>query len=267
MFLNTDNIRKKGIKFENGTSFFSDKNGEIRFSEIESFHVSSVNHFTNSVYQGHEYILKLGLKDGHGYYVLEACSNRTGSYETICRIHDALSLHMKERLEKAYDSGREIRFPTYGNKHFLSIHKDKISVHPGNPKKPSFEVTEIIRRNDGNVLELSGGGFRVKVLPEEISNEHVFRSIAGKIIPFQLKRPSHACLFLKRCGYFVLLVSGLNGWFKFFPVVFWVDAICTYAGILLAVCLFTTPFFFLAQKWNDRRMLKDAIKRFNGKST
>ncbi|WP_300675199.1 hypothetical protein [Desulfoluna sp.] len=261
MFLNSDNLRKKKVTYQAGKDFFRDKNGMIPFDEIDAFFVSSVNHYTNSVYEGHEYTLTLGLKGTGSYYVLEASTPRKASYEVLCTLHDALKAHMSRRLQGAREAGVAVVFPTYQKKYHIVLENNRLRVSYLTGNGCSFEVQKIIQSHDGLWLDLVGDGRKVTVFHESLSNSHVFTTMAREMMPFELKPKSAVSLWVHRFGVALVLLGSLNKWLRLYEGGLFEACVSTFSAIILGVWLMTAPFFWLVGRLNEKKMRKDQVKR------
>jgi len=261
MFLHSDNLRKKKVSYTEGKAFFRDKNGAIPFEEVEAFFVSSVNHYTNSVYEGHEYILTLALKGAESYYVLEASTPCKASYALLCRLHGALQAHVSRRITEARGAGHDVVFPTYGKKWRLILKKDRLIVDRLKGRKDSFDVRKIVQSYDGQRFKLIGDTHNVSLFHEHLANSHAFFPLVRGLIPFERTPKSQVSTWLARCGVALVLAGALNHWLRIYQGGFAEECISAFSVIIFGVWVFTAPVFYLVGRRNEKKMLKDLGKR------
>ena len=258
MFLSTDNLTKNKVAFTPHRTFFSDKDRKIRFADIEAFYVDSSEHYFNSSYEGHEYILNLKLKGEEDLYKLEASTPRKDSYKLIQAIHDAIQAHMEKRIFKAHDNGREVSFPTQNDKYRITIGPDQVAVTRLGRKETTFKVEEIYKLRDRHCFEFRGEKNKAVIPIAYISNAWLCFNLAGKQVPRLLEPESKIKKTLGKWFYGLVALAGLNGWFKLIDAGEVFNGICTLAGILLGASLIIAPVLMLVDKLNARRKQKEA---------
>ena len=143
MFLNENNIDKLGITYYSGDAHFTSTEMKISFDEIISLYTSSINHFTNKVFEGNLLIVTLILDNGSRSIELKADSNHDRAYRILSRLLGALEVFRRNRFQLQYEQGEQINFQIQNQPFFLTIREKSITINYPSDTVDSFEVIEI----------------------------------------------------------------------------------------------------------------------------
>lgn len=215
MFLNTDNIKKKNITYNQNDLFFMQGDKKIDFENITSYFHKETRVTTNSVYEGIklEFGCRVLNREDNIKFLID--SNKDVKYKTIYSISLALEKYRYSRLNDEYKATQKMTFETWNNLFDIVLEGESISINYKGEKshyKP-MKVNKITQQE--NIIIFHGNGRTQVVYVQDIADYKLFLELCIKIISIELNKNDSKLksIFWK---YFIIfiVVFGINGWFK-----------------------------------------------------
>ena len=188
-------------------------------------------HYTNQVFENHEYIIELQLENEEKRYSMEALSGDSVAYKIITELHEAIQSYRQSRLVQAFNSGRTLHFPTHDQAFVIQLSKEGVHVKSLEKKKREFKVIRLYRAD--YAYEFKGFHDKITFNMNDFSDADAFIVLARRKVAILDKPPIpwKGRLILGGMGIFTIV--GLNGWFTFIEFNNWLDFVCLYTGIIL----------------------------------
>ena len=258
MFLNSDSIKKRIISFENESDYFKDDASIIKFEDIIAYYHQETMQLTNSVYEGNELKFTLYLKNKIKPYIIKIDSNKKDKYKQIYNLSYSITSFRAKKILKEFEEKDYIEFLTL-NDFKLILSKDNILklqyINNKNHYEP-FVVHKV--KMQKNLLIFQAQNKRQETISaNSISDIVLFLQLISTLNYFidesQKIYKKEKKLYFIMMG--LLVVFGLNGYFEICCMDNdFIDVVSSLSMILLGVVIFTSPVFWFARKWNDKKM-------------
>ncbi|MDD2652227.1 MAG: hypothetical protein PHX44_04165 [Sulfurimonas sp.] len=255
MFLNSDTIKKRAIRFDEANDYFEDDGRTIRFEDILSFYHQEIMQVTNSVYEGTKLVFTLYLKNDTKPYIVEIDSNKEDKYKTIYTISNAIARYRAKKILANLQNGQGEVFETLRDFN-LSFENGVLELCY---TKNRFAVQKVKLQKNLLVLECEDGS-KETLYANSISDIGIFLQIVSTKDFFSdetdtiKKRDDKA--------YFVLMALmaffGINGFFDICCMQNDVlEGVSRLSQVMLGVFIMTAPVFWLSSKSNYKKMKKE----------
>lgn len=258
MFLNSDTIKKRKISFEKESDYFKDDESIIKFEDITAFYHQETVQVTNSVYEGTKLKFTLFLKNQIKPYIIEIDSNKKDKYKQIYNLSYEIATFRTKNILKEFEEKEAIEFLTL-NDFKLILSKDNILKLEYLENKSHYEPFVVHKvKMQKNLLIFQAQNKRQETISaNSISDIVLFLQLISTLNYFidesQKIYKKEKKLYFIMMG--LLVVFGLNGYFEICCMDNdFVDVVSSLSMILLGVVIFTSPVFWFARKWNDKKM-------------
>ena len=261
MFLNNDTIKKRVISFEKETDYFKDDETIIKLEDIIAFYHQETMQLTNSVYEGTKLKFTLFLKNQIKPYIIEIDSNKKDKYKQIYNLSYEIATFRTKNILKEFEEKEVIEFLTLNDFKFILSKDNSLKLHYlGNKNHYEPFVVHKVKMKK-NLLIFQSQNKRQETISANsisdialfiklISKEHYFEDESQKIYKKEKK------LYFVMMG--LLVIFGLNGYFDFCCMDnHFIDVVSSLSMIMLGVVIFTSPAFFLAKKYNDKKIQEE----------
>ena len=258
MFLNSDSIKKRVISFENESDYFKDDEQIIRFEDIISYYHQETAQFTNSVYEGRELKFTLYLKNQTKPYIIEIDSNKKEKYTKIYNLSYTISSFRARNILKELEEKRVVEFMTLNNFKLLLSKENVLKVEYLDNKNhyEPFVVYKVKMQKNLLIFE-SQNKRQETIYTNSISDVAIFLKLISTQNYFEDE--SQKIYKKEKKLYFImmslLVIFGLNGYFEICCMDNdFIDIISSLSMIMLGVAILTSPIFWFARKWNDKKI-------------
>ncbi len=258
MFLNSDTIKKRKISFEKESDYFKDDESIIKFEDITAFYHQETVQVTNSVYEGTKLKFTLFLKNQIKPYIIEIDSNKKDKYKQIYNLSYEIATFRTKNILKEFEEKEAIEFLTL-NDFKLILSKDNILKLEYLENKSHYEPFVVHKvKMQKNLLIFQAQNKRQETISaNSISDIVLFLQLISTLNYFidesQKIYKKEKKLYFIMMG--LLVVFGLNGYFEICCMDNdFIDVVSSLSMILLGVVIFTSPIFWFARKWNDKKM-------------
>lgn len=258
MFLNSDTIKKRKISFEKESDYFKDDESIIKFEDITAFYHQETVQVTNSVYEGTKLKFTLFLKNQIKPYIIEIDSNKKDKYKQIYNLSYEIATFRTKNILKEFEEKEAIEFLTL-NDFKLILSKDNILKLEYLENKSHYEPFVVHKvKMQKNLLIFQAQNKRQETISaNSISDIVLFLQLISTLNYFidesQKIYKKEKKLYFIMMG--LLVVFGLNGYFEICCMDNdFIDVVSSLSMILLGVVIFTSPVFWFARKWNDKKM-------------
>ena len=260
MFLNSDTIKKRVISFESGSDYFKDNETIIKFEDIISYYHQETMQLTNSVYEGNELKFTLYLKNQAKPYIIKIDSNKKDKYKQIYNLSYEIATIRAKNILKEFEEG-SVEFQTL-NDFKLVLSKQNILElqYLGNKNYYEPFVVKSVKMQKNFLIFESEKARKESAFANNISDIALFLELISKenyfIDESQKIYKKERKLYLFMMG--LLVIFGLNGYFDFCCMDnHFIDVVSSLSMIMLGVVIFTSPAFFLAKKYNDKKIQEE----------
>lgn len=257
MFLNSDTIKKRKISFEKESDYFKDDESIIKFEDITAFYHQETVQVTNSVYEGTKLKFTLFLKNQIKPYIIEIDSNKKDKYKQIYNLSYEIATFRTKNILKEFEE-KDIKFQTL-NDFKLVLSKQNILELLYLNDKNHYEpfIVKSVKMQKNLLVFQSQSKRQERIRANTISDISLFLQLISKedyfIDESQRIYKKEKKLYFIMMG--LLVVFGLNGYFEICCMDNdFIDVVSSLSMILLGVVIFTSPVFWFARKWNDKKM-------------
>ena len=258
MFLNSDTIKKRKISFEKESDYFKDDESIIKFEDITAFYHQETVQVTNSVYEGTKLKFTLFLKNQIKPYIIEIDSNKKEKYSKIYNLSCEIATFRAKNILEEFEEKKVVEFGTLNDfKLVLSKNNSlKLEYLENKSLYEPFVVHKV--KMQKNLLIFQAQNKRQETISaNSISDIVLFLQLISTLNYFidesQKIYKKEKKLYFIMMG--LLVVFGLNGYFEICCMDNdFIDVVSSLSMILLGVVIFTSPVFWFARKWNDKKM-------------
>lgn len=254
-------LKKEVMMFyEVQSDYFKDEDEIIKFEDISSYFHQETAQFTNGVYEGTKLVLTLYIKNRQKPYVIKIDSNKEEKYKLVYTLSYAIAKYREDEILKNLANKIKIIFKTQKDfeLHFWDDKLEVVYIGDKNHYLP-FEVKSV--KTQKNFITFESENKRNEcIYTNTISDVALFLKLISTQSYF--KDESQKAHEKDKKLYFIYLglvfVFGLNGYFEICCMdVEFIEIISKLSQILLGVFILTAPFFYIARKFNAKKIKKE----------
>lgn len=260
MFLNSDTLKNRTVSYSNGNEFFKDDELVIRFEDIFAYYHQETAHIINGVYEGTKLRFTLKLQNEPKPYTIEIDSNKEEKHKNIYTLSYAIASFRAKKIEDAIKNNQIVEFESLQN--FTLQYSSSGLNLTYTDKKSHYLPFEIIKiQLQKNILKFEGSNKRdEQCYANVVSDSAVFLKLIEKLPIFSDEtntiKTKETKLYFIFMG--IVTVFGLNGFFEVCCMKNDIlEILSTLSMILLGIVIITSPFYWIADKFNQKKLKKE----------
>ena len=262
MLMSTDTINNRTIVYHDKDTHFTDDGTEISFDSIRAYYKRIVSYYSSHIYEGKRLNVDLFLDGKEKVYNLAISTDHIEKYKIVNTLNDAIAEYRLKKYLDLYEETKKVVFQTKFDDYDLVIDGDGVEVVYKNKKahKGSFHV-EKIYHYQGYTTFVSEKK-KVQISSALISDSSIFLAMAQNIV--EVNYWSNPPIKIEKYLWGAFLAFGLNGIVEYsFQVslldnIGWIKTLSKLSAILLGIALLSAPVYLLADKFNQRKLRKEA---------